>query len=249
MDPRLKGIELKMKDVGRIIPVVSGKGGVGKSLISTTTALLLSEKGHRVGLLDLDFHGASDHLILGVKPREIPGEDKGVIPPLVHRVKFMSIVYYTQNHPLPMRGSEISDALIEIMAITRWDTLDFLIIDMPPGLGEQLLDLLRFIPRGEFLVVTTPSPLSLNVVGKLLSLLKEGNKRIVGLIENMSNDKNKGYTKHPYEKMQVSYIGEISMDDNIDNAIGNVKKILSTKFTRELREIIEKIEISEARPQ
>ncbi len=91
----------------RVIPVVSGKGGgVGKSLVSTTLALVLAGgKGYRVGLLDLDFHGASDHVILGFEPKDFPEEEYGgVIPPTVHGIKFMSIVYYSEDRPTPMRG-------------------------------------------------------------------------------------------------------------------------------------------------
>jgi ATP-binding protein involved in chromosome partitioning len=87
MDPRIKGIELKMAGVKRVIPVVSGKWGVGKSLISTTLALALGSIGRKVGLLDLDFHGASDHIILGIESTGFPEEDRGVVPPIVHGIK------------------------------------------------------------------------------------------------------------------------------------------------------------------
>ena len=247
MDPRIKGIEIKLKDTKRIIPVVSGKGGVGKSLISTSLALALGESGYRVGLLDLDFHGASDHVILNAPITELPDEEKGVIPPLVHGIKFMSIVYYSTDKPTPLRGKEISDALIEILAITRWDRLDFLIIDMPPGLGEQLLDLLRFIPRGEFLVISTPSPLSVNVVEKLLALLKEGNYKILGVVENMYARKK--MTEEVADRMEVPYLGEIRFFSDIDSLVGNVSSMSNSMFWEDVKKIAEKItRINDAHP-
>ena len=188
IDPRIKAVEARLEKVKRIIPVVSGKGGVGKSMVSTILALNLAQKGYKVGLLDLDFHGASDHVILGFEPKEFPEEDRGIIPPEVHGIRFMSIVYYSEDKPTPLRGMEISDALIELLAITRWEDLDFLIIDMPPGMGDQFLDVLRFLRKGEFLVVATPSKLAINVVKKLLELLKEQNLKIVGIVENMTFD-------------------------------------------------------------
>ncbi len=239
MDPRIKGMETKMKGIKKIIPVVSGKGGVGKSLVSTVLALLLSKKGYSVGLLDLDFYGASDHIILGYKPTEIPGEDKGVIPPIVHGIKFMSIIYYSENHPLPMRGKEVSDALIEIMAITRWDDLDFLIIDMPPGLGEQFLDLLRFIHNGNFLIVSTSSPLSINVVEKLIELLQESKKRhsILGIIENMKLN-NEDHLMKLAEKYNIKYLTGIPFYQNLDEKIGNIDNLMKSDFAKKIEEVI-----------
>ncbi|NPA75703.1 MAG: ATP-binding protein [Euryarchaeota archaeon] len=238
MDPRVKGIELKLRDVKRIIPVVSGKGGVGKSLISTTMALVLAKSGYRVGLLDLDFYGASDHVILGLTPEALPEEEKGVLPPEVHGLRFMSIVYYTQNRPLPMRGSEVSNALVELMAITRWDSLDYLIIDMPPGLGEQLLDLLRYIPRGEFLVVSTPSPLSVHVADSLLAVLTEGKHRVLGLVENMGDGT---ATAKLAEKYGIRVLGSLPYEQELDACIGNVDALLATKFAEAMKKIVKTI--------
>ena len=237
MDPRIKGIEIKLSDVSRIIPVVSGKGGVGKSMISTTLALALSRMGYSVGLLDLDFHGASDHIILGFHPEGFPEEEKGVIPPLIHGIKFMSIVFYTENRAIPLRGREISDALVEILSITRWDSLDYLIVDMPPGLGEQFLDLLRYIPRGEYLLVATPSPLSANVASKVLDILREGGYSILGLVENMGN----GTLKEFSNNAGVNYLGNIGFHPTLDSIIGEPEKLLASEFGREVKSIADKI--------
>lgn len=236
IDPREIAINARLEGVRRIIPVVSGKGGVGKSLVSTTLALVLAEKGYKVGLLDLDFHGASDHVIFGFEPKEFPEEDRGVVPPTVHGIKFMTIAYYTEDRPTPLRGKEISDALIELLTITRWDELDYLVIDMPPGLGDQLLDVLRFLKRGEFLVVATPSKLSLNVVRKLIELLKEEGHKVIGVVENMKLDDEKDVEKLA-EEFGVPYLVGIPFYPDLDAKVGNVEELMKTEFAEKIREL------------
>ncbi|WP_461865454.1 ATP-binding protein [Thermococcus sp.] len=238
IDPRVKAIEARLEKVKRIIPVVSGKGGVGKSLISTTLALALAEKGYKVGLLDLDFHGASDHVILGFEPKEFPEEDRGVVPPEIHGIKFMSIVYYSEDRPTPLRGMEISDALIELLAITRWDELDYLIIDMPPGMGDQFLDVLRFLRRGEFLVVATPSKLAINVVRKLLLLLKEQNLKIFGIVENMKLNEEENIRILASE-FGTPYLTGIPLYRDLDEKLGSVEALMKSEFAKNVRDIAE----------
>ena len=242
IDPRFKSIEERLKHVKRIMPVVSGKGGVGKSLISTALSLILARKGYRVGLLDLDFQGASDHVILGIKGEEIsPEEEKGVIPPQIYGVKFMSIVFYSADRAMPLRGGEISDALIEILAITRWEDLDFLVIDMPPGMSDAFLDVLRFLKRGEFLIVATPSLLAINVVKKLLSLLKGQNYEVLGVVENMKIS-DEALIPHVAEEEDVRYLGAIPFYREVESCIGDPGKLLSSEFSRNVERMSEIIE-------
>ena len=138
MEVRTSVIERRLKNINRIIAVASGKGGVGKSLVASTLALNLAKKGHKVGLLDLDLYGPSSHIILGVKD-VFPKEEKGNIPPKIHGINFMSIIYFTEDKPSPFRGIDISNIIIELLAITQWGKLDYLIIDMPQELGMKLL--------------------------------------------------------------------------------------------------------------
>jgi len=240
IDPRIKAIEARLEKVKRIIPVVSGKGGVGKSMVSTILALVLAKKGYKVGLLDLDFHGASDHVILGFEPKEFPEEDRGVVPPEVHGIKFMSIVYYSEDKPTPLRGMEISDALIELLAITRWEELDFLIIDMPPGMGDQFLDVLRFLKEGEFVVVATPSKLAINVIKKLLELLKEQKFKIVGLVENLKLDEEKDIEEIANE-FNVPYLVGIPLYKDLDEKVGDVEELLKSEFSKKIERVVDSL--------
>jgi ATP-binding protein involved in chromosome partitioning len=98
-------------------------------MVSAALALSLA-KGLQVGLFDLDFTGPSTHIILGVSSNVQPKEDKGIVPPTVEGLAYMSLVYFVGNNPAPLRGADISNALIELLAITQWGEQDFLIIDI-----------------------------------------------------------------------------------------------------------------------
>ncbi|MBN2603251.1 MAG: P-loop NTPase [Candidatus Thermoplasmatota archaeon] len=239
MEIRASVIEKRLKNVKEIIAVASGKGGVGKSLTASSIALYLSQKGHKVGLLDLDLHGPSQHIILGLK-EEYPHEEKGIIPPKIHGINFMSIVYFTRDKPSPFRGVDITNIILELFAITQWGELDFLIIDMPPGTGEETLDIIRFIPKIKFLIVSTPSSVAYGAVSKLLDILKEMKLPMLGIIENMQMNNNK-FTKEKLANTRFKYLGGIYFDKNLENSIGNPKKLIRTKFMQDLSQILQSV--------
>ena len=187
VDPRTSIINERLSRISRIIAVSSGKGGVGKSMVATTLALTLAHNGCKVGLFDLDFTSPSTHIILGAQNVQ-PKEEKGIVPPTVHGLEYMSLVYFVGDNPAPLRGEDVSNAFIELLAVTQWGTLDFLVIDMPPGIGDAILDLVRLIKRIEFLIVTTPSLLAFETVKKQVALLCELKMPIIGVIENMKMD-------------------------------------------------------------
>ena len=237
MDARISVIDKRLQNVKRIISVASGKGGVGKSLVASSLALNLSKKGYKVGLLDLDLYGPSSHIILGVNYEGFPEEEKGIIPPKIDDVSFMSIVYFTEDKPSPFRGIDISNIIIELLAITQWGSLDYLIIDMPPGIGDETLDVIRLIKNSEFLVISTPSKVSMGAVSKLLRILKELKLPIIGVIENMKMDET-SYIKDTVSEMNLPYLNSIYFDKDLEQAIGFPDKLLETKFMKNLDKII-----------
>lgn len=241
MEARVSVIDKRLKNIKRIISVASGKGGVGKSLIASMLALHLSKKGHNIGLLDLDLHGPSSHIILGVKD-VFPEEEKGIIPPDVHGIRFMSIVYYTEDKPSPFRGIDISNIIIELLAITQWGSLDYLIIDMPPGMGDETLDVIRLVKNSEFLVVTTPSKVAFGAVSKLLKILKELKIPTIGVIENMTMTKSP-FIRSEICQMNLPFLGSISFDKNLEDSIGKPDKLLETDFMKDLDKILEGINL------
>jgi len=235
IDPRLNVIDTRLEKIKKIIAVASGKGGVGKSLVSSVLALLLSKRGKRVGLLDLDFTNPSTHLILGAEST-YPLEDKGVVPPKISGFEYVSIVFFTGDRPSPLRGPDVTNAFIEILALTRWSDLDYLVIDTPPGLGDALLDLINLIKNLNFLIVSTPSRLSLGTVKKLVSLLKEVNASVLGVIENMKTDFSPSI-KEDIEAIGVRYLGSIPFDPAIEDALGKPEELLETRFGKSLSSI------------
>jgi len=236
MDPRLSVIDERLKNIKRIIAISGGKGGTGKSSIASILALILSKMGYKLGLLDLDFCSPSTHVILGVSD-VFPKEKRGIIPPEIRGIKFMSIVYYTNDEPSPLRGIDVSNILIELLTITRWGNLDFLIIDLPPGIGDTTLDVIRLIEKVEFLIVTTQSKLSLETVEKMLKLLKELKLPVLGAIENMKITE-PSLVRDQLDIYDVPFLGEINFDRNFENVLGNKEKLLKTKFTQDLKKIV-----------
>ena len=238
-DPRLAIIPGRFDSVKRIIAVSSGKGGVGKSMLAVALALALRDAGKHVGLIDLDFTSPSTHVILGVEGL-YPEEEKGITPPLAHGLHYMSIVHYSTDEPVPLRGADASNAIVELLAITRWETLDYLVIDMPPGIGDATLDMIRLIPRIEFLVVTTPSRLAYESVRKLLVLLKEQSVPTIGVVENMAMPQ-RGYIEAETEKVGSKYVGVVDLDASVEAAIGDPDVLRKTGFYAQVREIAERL--------
>jgi ATP-binding protein involved in chromosome partitioning len=228
--------------VRNITAVSSGKGGVGKSMVASALALSLKEQGHSVGLLDLDFTSPSTHVILGIEDL-YPEEEYGIIPPLAHGLRYMSITYYSLDKPAPLRGADVSDAIIELLAITRWGDLDHLIIDMPPGLGDATLDMIRLIDGIRFLVVTTPSRVAYETVRKLLTLLRRLKVPIIGVVENMVM-KPSSYIKEQASVDGAAHLGAIDFDPELEDALGDVDRLSATTFYKTVNELLADLERS-----
>jgi len=239
LDPRENIINKRLERVKHIIAVSSGKGGVGKSLVASTLALTLARKNFGVGLFDADFTGPSTHLILGVKDVK-PKEEKGIIPAQVHGLKYVSIVAYSKENTLPLRGVDASNALIELFAATIWEDLDFLIIDMPPGISDATLDVIRLVKGIKFLIVTTPSMLAFETVKKLLKLLAELKVPVLGVIENMKINESK-FIRQNVTDMGFHFLGWLPFDLKVEDSLGDINALLETDFAKRLAETISKI--------
>lgn len=235
-DPRTSVITERLSQVTQIIAVSSGKGGVGKSMVATALALSLAREGCRVGLFDLDFTGPSTHIILGLPSNLKPKEDKGIVPPTFEGLSYMSLVYFVGDNPTPLRGIDVSNALIELLSVTQWGELDFLVIDMPPGIGDAVLDLVRLVARIEFLIITTSSLLAFEVVKKQVALLCELKMPIIGVVENMKMDKS-NCIQTETERLCLTYLGAIPYDPQVEEAIGNPTKLLETAVGKAMPQI------------
>jgi ATP-binding protein involved in chromosome partitioning len=209
-----------------VFAVTGGKGGVGKSVVASVLALVMARQGKLVGLLDLDLTSPTDHVIVGLSD-EFPTEELGLEPPQVGGVRFMSVQYFAGGRAVPLRGREVTDALIEILAVTRWGELDVLVVDMPPGLGDAALDALHLLPRVEYLIVANGSAVVLETVRRMLLLLTELRAPIAGVIENMARGE-PGAVSDLARALDVTFAGTLPDDPALEAAFGDPERLVAT---------------------
>ena len=183
----------------RVLAIGSGKGGVGKSTLSTNIALGLAKQGFQTGLLDADIWGFSIPRLLGVEGRIEANEKKMMIPLEIENLKIISTGLITENEDtaLMWRGLMLSKALEQFLTGVEWGDLDYLIIDLPPGTGDIQMALSRLLPQAELIVVTTPQLMAQKVATRVADMAKRSFIPLLGVIENMSyfeNNEGKKYT-------------------------------------------------------
>ncbi|MHB9020210.1 MAG: iron-sulfur cluster carrier protein ApbC [Halothiobacillus sp.] len=173
--------------VRNIIAVASGKGGVGKSTTSVNLALALVAEGARVGLLDADIYGPSQPLMLGTKATPTVQDDRSMQPIMAYGLQTMSIGYLVDDkQAMVWRGPMATSALMQLLNDTRWDNLDYLIVDMPPGTGDIQLTLAQKVPVAGSVIVTTPQDIALLDARKAISMFEKVNVPVIGIVENMA---------------------------------------------------------------
>ncbi|HUI72860.1 MAG TPA: P-loop NTPase [Spirochaetia bacterium] len=232
-DPRIAVVAKRLSGIRRVLAFSSAKGGVGKTMCTVISALALARGGRHVGVLDLDMQGASAHLFLGVTPR-LPEEKQGILPlPVVDRVTLMSVAAFTGERGLPLRGAEISDAILELLAVTIWGPAELLLIDMPPGMGEEILDLSRLVPRLEALVVSTPAVVSVTVVERLLSVLKELRVPVPAVVANMVQADSRP-VRDLARRAGVARVVEVPQDPLLESAVGAPDALAASAAGRSL---------------
>jgi ATP-binding protein involved in chromosome partitioning len=170
----------------RIIAVASGKGGVGKSSVSTNLAVALARRGQRTAIIDADVYGFSIPRMLGIDRKAVI-IDRMIVPPQAHGVTVISIGFFaTENNPVIWRGPMLHKALTQFVTDVYWDKPDVVIIDMPPGTGDVALTMAQFLPAAEVVVVTTPQPAAQRVAQRAAYMARKVNLAVAGVIENMS---------------------------------------------------------------
>ena len=182
-----RGVKL-VEGVKNIIAVASGKGGVGKSTTTVNLALALSAEGARVGILDADIYGPSQPTMLGINGRPESRDGKSMEPMRNHGLQAMSIGFMIAGDDAPMvwRGPMVTQALDQLLHQTRWDNLDYLLVDLPPGTGDIQLTLAQKVPVTGAIIVTTPQDIALLDARKGLKMFEKVDIKIIGIVENMS---------------------------------------------------------------
>ena len=238
----------------RVIAVSSGKGGVGKSSISVNLALALAEQGHGVGLLDADIWGFSVPRMLGVSEAHLGAtEDRKIAPIIAQGVQLVStgLIVKDENTALMWRGLMLSKALEQFLRDVAWpSTLDYLVIDMPPGTGDIQMALSRLLPQVEMLLVTTPQKAAQKVAARAADMARRSFMPIIGVIENMSpftddngNEKaifGSGGGAELAAELGVPLLGKVPLDPNVvsggDNGTPVVRSVPNSRAALALRQ-------------
>ena len=195
--------------IKHIIAVSSGKGGVGKSMVTSLLAINLRKRGFKVGIMDADITGPSIPKGFGV-PAYVDGTNELMFPQVSKLgIEIMSINLLFEDPTIPVlwRGPMIGSALKQFYCDTLWEELDFLLIDMPPGTGDVPMTIYQSLPIDGVVIVSTPQDLVKMIVGKAVNMCKQMNVNILGLVENMS------YMKCPHCGEKLYPFGESKLDD------------------------------------
>ena len=220
------GVQL-IPGVKNIIAVGSGKGGVGKSTTAVNLALALSVDGARVGIMDADIYGPSQPRMLGCRGKPEVTGDKSLLPMNGHGIQNISIGYMVDEEaPMIWRGPMVTSALQQLVTETRWDALDYLVIDLPPGTGDIQLTLAQKIPVSGAVIVTTPQDIALLDARKALKMFEKLNIHTLGIVENMSTHIcthcgheeavfGSGGGERISEQYNVPLLGQLPLDINI----------------------------------
>lgn len=218
----------RLAGVKNLVVVASGKGGVGKSTTAVNLALALAEDGARVGVLDADIYGPSLPQMLGLAGQHPEVDEQKMMTPLfAHGIQVMSIGFLVpEDAALIWRGPLVVQALNQLLSETRWDHLDYLIVDLPPGTGDVQLSLAQKAPVTGALIVTTPQDIALLDVKRGIRMFEKVGVPILGVVENMSihTCPQCGHREHIFgsggakrlrEAFQVECLGELPLDIQI----------------------------------
>ncbi len=241
--------------VKKVIGVVSGKGGVGKSLVTAMLAVNMANRGYHAAVLDADITGPSIPKAFGISGRVYATED-GVIP--MRTVKGIDIIstnliLENASDPVVWRGPVIAGAVEQFWTETVWDNVDYMFVDMPPGTGDVPLTVFQSLPIDGIVIVTSPQDLVSMIVGKAVKMAHMMNVPIIGLVENMSYFKcpdcgkeyeiyGKSHVKEEAKEFEIPYYAKLPIDPNFAACVDKGEiEFLDVSALNNIAEAIEKI--------
>jgi len=257
-------LRTRMKKIKHKIAVISGKGGVGKTVTAVNLAIAFAMQGHknRVGLLDADLHGPCVPKMLGMEDKKLKVGPIGALPalgPLGVKVVSMAFVLEGKEVPVIWRGPLKMRAIQQFLSEIAWGELDFLLIDLPPGTGDEPLSVMKLLPEMDgVVIVTIPSEVSQTVVGKSITFSRQLNVPVIGIIENMSGfvcpDCGKvtdifksGGGEKVAKEYSVPFLGKIPLDPRVCEAsdLGHpfIMEYPDSPAAKAFMEIVEKIKM------
>jgi ATP-binding protein involved in chromosome partitioning len=221
--------KLSIEPRTRVVAVASGKGGVGKSTLTANLAAALALGGAEVGVVDADIYGYSMPRMLGVSRRPV-AVDQMMIPPVNHDLKVMSIGFFIDGDgAVPWRGPMLHRALEQFLSDVHWGSLDYLVVDMPPGTGDISISLGQLLPEPDLLIVTTPQPAAQKVARRAADVASKTGMRVAAVVENMSHlvcpccgeitrPFGEGGGRSLAEELGVPLLGQVPLDDPLREA-------------------------------
>ncbi len=253
-------VKSNMQKIKHKILVLSNKGGVGKSSVAVNLAAALGKKNYKVGLLDADIHGPSVVKMLGIEGEKMPASMAGISPIEVNKNLFavsMASLLESPDMPLIWRGPLKMGVLKQFLGEVVWGELDYLVVDSPPGTGDEPLSICQLIPElSGAIIVTTPQDIALLDSRKCVSFLRQLNVPILGIIENMSGFKcphcgkdidlfKTGGGSKAAVQLNVPFLGKIPIDKEVVETTDSGKPFVlggkDTEATRAFNEIVEKV--------
>jgi len=252
-------LRARLSKIQRVIIVMSGKGGVGKSTVAVNLAMAAMRTGLKVGLLDIDLHGPSVPIMLGLQGKRIEQGSTGILPVQLGGLKVLSVGFLLQSpdDPVIWRGPMKMGVIRQFLADVDWGELDILVVDAPPGTGDEPLSIVELIPELDgAVIVTTPQKVAAADVRKSITFCKQLNVHVLGVIENMS-----GFAcpkcgevtpilraqggRRMAEEMHVPFLGSVPMDPLIaesgDAGVAFIEYAQTTPATRAFLEIAQVI--------
>ena len=259
-NPAEQEIAERMKQVKHKIVIQSGKGGVGKSTVAVNLASALARNKHAVGILDADIHGPDIPKMLDREGARLIGTSKElepVIGPLNIRIVSMEFLLQTADTPVIWRGPLKMRVISDFLSKVHWGPLDYLIIDLPPGTGDESLSIMQLLPDLDgVIIVTTPQEVALLDSRKAAMFVKQMHLPILGLIENMSgfhcphcgketNIFGKGGGQNAAKELNIYFLGELPFDHRVMSLSDEGKPFIiatpNSKVAGAFREIVEKL--------
>lgn len=252
-----------MNNINKVIGVMSGKGGVGKSTISVLIAKQLSRLGYKVGILDADITGPSVPRLLGIRNPEMESQEGLILPVETQegiKVMSLNLLMEDENQPVLWRGPIIGSTVKQFWTEVLWKELDYLIIDMPPGTGDVAITVMQSIPINGLVMVSVPQDMVSMIVSKAINMARKMNIEVIGVIENMSyilcpdcdkkiNLFSANNTEEFLKDMNVKLLGDLPMISAISNisidGYENSEETIDWIFRPIMKKILENIKENE----
>lgn len=253
-------LQQSLAKIKHVIVVLSGKGGVGKSTVSVNLAMSLAMKNYKTGIMDIDIHGPNVPKMLGVEDEHIIAENNKLIPVTApNNLKVMSMAFLLPDKDIPVawRGPVKMGAIRQFIEEVDWGNLDYLIVDMPPGTGDEALSIIQLIPKADgFIIVTTPQDVALLDSRKSLVFAAQAKMPILGIVENMSgficphcNEKvdifGSGGGERTAKDMDVPFLGKIPLEPEVvksgDSGMPVVVGLPNSESAKAFKKITEKV--------